>query len=122
MQKLGLPTLKEGHDCKACNLAKWNRPHFKPSNRERSSVIFEHIHSDVLVPNYPTGDGELYAIHFTCDCILLTKVYLMKKKSDTLNCFKKFVNFCKSEGYAIRILQCDNDGPYHGQDLIDFCA
>jgi hypothetical protein len=76
--------------CDAYELGKHTKSSYT-SSYNRSSCLFNLIHSDVCGP-YPitTLNGVRYFISFIDYFSRVTWLYLMKNKSDVLSCFKDF--------------------------------
>ena len=92
--------------------------------RPATSNPLERIHSDVCGKiDPPTHDGYEYFITFTDDHTHMTTVYLMRKKSETLDHFKTYYAMATSHfNRKIARIRCDNGGEYTSKKFKEFCA
>lgn len=105
-----LPSL----DCESCNVAKHH--HIDSSSRvnRRAKAPFELVHSDVWEPCPVTSKpGFWYFVAFVDDYSNMTRLYLMKKRSQL---FTHFCAFCAQIrtlfNVPIKVSQSDNAKEY----------
>jgi Integrase core domain len=99
--------------CNTCEFGKHTRSSYISSGN-RSSSIFDLIHSDIWGPcSTPTMNGYKYFVTFI-DCFSrVTWLYLMKNKSDVFVYFRNFHKSIQTQyGAMIKILRSDNDIEY----------
>ena len=109
--------------CDVCARTKMARLPFD-DKRPATSNPLERIHSDVCDKiDPPTHDGYEYFITFTDDHTHMTTVYLMRKKSETLDHFKTYYAMATSHfNRKIARIRCDNGGEYTSKKFKEFCA
>ncbi len=119
--------LKNGFGtCSSCVLGKQHKnPTLKrktKSQRKRSQVKGEYVHTDVCGPmTVPTVGGARYFITYTCDCTSMTKVYLTKTK-DALTTLKAFhQEILIPQGLRMRTLRHDGGGEYTSSGFTSLC-
>ena len=79
--------------CTGCVLGKGHRDSFPKSSESRSSRVLELVHSDIVGPlETPSIGGSRYFITFIDDFSKWTVIFTMRKKSEALECFKKYHN------------------------------
>ena len=117
-----------GPKCEVCQLAKHTHRSFpKRAGRHRAKEPLELVHTDVLGPiEEPTVGGSRYAILFTDDKTRWRMIYLMKAKSEALECLKRYVLDMKAlmQGRQVKALsglRSDNGGEYTGADFRRWC-
>ena len=129
MQKLGMVDGLPDHlsnelkFCDECAQGKMTQLPYS-GTRERATRPLERIHSDVCGFIRPaTPEGYRFFVTFTDDYTHMVAVYLMREKSDTLSCFKKYHAMATSHfGRAIARLRCDNGGEYTSNEFKNFCS
>lgn len=100
--------------CKPCVMGKMLIKPFTSSFPTASRPLYR-IHTDIMGP-FPVWSmsGYRYIITFIDDHTRFNKVYLMRNKSDALNCFKSFhtcsEKFLSSKGLKLSVLQSDRGG------------
>jgi hypothetical protein len=78
-------------ECEICITTKMTKKPFKPSTRKTTRPL-ELVHTDVIGPlKTPTPQGSRYAISFIDDFSRITKIYLMKEKSETIEKFQYYL-------------------------------
>jgi len=66
--------------------------------------------------------GATCAVHFTDDATRFTKVYMMKHKSDVVDCFQKYLTYCSSHGVKVKMLKSDWEKVYISKKMVALCA
>ncbi|GMJ03846.1 hypothetical protein HRI_004053800 [Hibiscus trionum] len=81
---------------------------------ERASDLLELIHTDVYGPiSTPARGGFQYIITFTDDFSRYGYIYLMHRKSESLEKFKEFKNEVENQtGKRIKALRSNRGGEY----------
>ncbi len=86
-----ISTSSDSFPCKGCVMGKAHRAAISKKAFSRSTRLLELVHSDVNGPvEVPSIGGSRYFITFIDDFSRWTVVYTMKKKSEALECFRKF--------------------------------
>ena len=119
----GLPDKLENVDMKCANCieSKMANVPFE-NNRSKTKEILELIHTDLNGPHSTTGyGGEKYFLTFIDDYSKCTRIFCIKNKSETANCFKEFVNLVENKfNKKIKKLRCDNGKEYLNKEIYDF--
>ena len=118
------------HKCDHCIIGKGHRQPFPRASSSRTSKLLELVHSDVNGPlEVPSHGGSRYFITFIDDFSKWTVVYMMKNKSESLECFAKFHKLAETHTgnkvlkvntihrtdqprEQIKVLRTDNGGEY----------
>ena len=109
--------------CEPCVLGKSPRKPFPKISTTKTKGILELIHSDVVGPLPQTTSGNRYLITFIDDYTRKIFGYLMKKKSDALNCFKDFhLKVTVEKESKIKTLRSDNGGEYMSKEFSQYLA
>ena len=121
---------KSPKSCAGCLTGKAHRISIPKQSSSRSSQLLELVHSDVNGPiEVPSIGGSRYFVTFIDDFSRWTSLYTMKKKSDTINCFKAFHAYAEKHTGArlknfnvihrsrkgaeeLKTLRSDNGGKY----------
>lgn len=92
------------------------------NNRKKTTEILEIIHTDLNGPHNTTGyGGEKYFLTFIDDYSKCTRIFCIKNKSETANCFIEFVNLVENKfNKRVKKLQCDNGKEYLNKDIYAF--
>jgi len=110
-----LPLLKNltSSICKQCQHGKKNRIRFKTKEPSTKKPL-EIEHANVCGPMRTTGlNGEIYFMLFVDDFTWMTWMFLLKKKSETFNCFQIFKELTENEiDMKIKFLRSDNGGEF----------
>jgi len=108
--------------CDACEYGKHTRSSYV-SRGSRSLSTFILIHSDVWTSPVTAISGAKYFVTFI-DCYSrMTWVYLMKHKSEVLECFKAFYAYVKNQfGTSIQIIRSDNGTEYVNKEFQGFLS
>ena len=117
--------------CEICALNKSSKLPFPKTAKNRSQKILGYIHTDVAGPFNPDRYGNKYLITFIDDYSRYAFVYYMKKKSETLDKFKEFIKYARTEIGSIvqsinvdnylRDIRSDNGGEYTSTEFNDYC-
>ena len=109
--------------CEPCLAGKMVADPFPPSSHH-SYGLLELVHSDVHGPiKVASFSGYKYWVTFIDDSGRFRAAYLMKKKSETFSCFKKFKAWAENQtGCSIKALREDKGGEYMSREFDDFCA
>ena len=83
----------------------------------------ELIHSDVFGPvPVPSLEGVIYYVRFMDDFSRNTRMYLLKKKSDSFSKFKDYKAVVENQtGKKIKVLRTDNGGEFYEKEFEKFC-
>lgn len=108
--------------CECCLRGKQSRSPFPESN-SKSKEILEIIHTDVCTMDTPTPSGHKYFVTFIDDFSKYTEIYLMKRKSDTFDKFKKYILGVQTQfNKKVKTVRSDNGGEYINESFKTFCA
>ncbi len=120
----------ESPDCEHCIIGKGCRRLFPHTPTSHTSHLLELVHSDANGPlEVPSLGGSRYFITFIDDCSKWTTAYMMKRNSESLDCFRHYrkmaethtgaklvtINTHHRTGSAkqeIKTLRTDNGGEY----------
>ncbi|KAI7703162.1 hypothetical protein KC353_g14273 [Hortaea werneckii] len=104
--------------CESCSLSK-SQKIYRTSDDCRAKGVFELIHSDIVGPVTPTGyDGSRYYVSFVDDCTRLSRVYVLKEKSQLMSRLKDFYQWCLAQrGVRIKRIRSDNGKEYDNGPL-----
>ncbi|KMQ84192.1 rna-dependent dna polymerase [Lasius niger] len=120
---VGLPKELESDyiKCAICIESKMTNSPFE-NNRRRAKEILEVIHTDINGPHPTVGNrGEKYFLTFIDKYSKLAKVYCIKAKSETYDCFVEYVNLVENiTGKRVKNLKCDNGKEYLNSSVYDF--
>ena len=118
----GLPEKIENIEMKCANCieSKMSNEPFE-NNRPKSTEILELIHTDLNGPHNTTGySGEKYFLTFIDDYSKCARIYCIKNKSETANCFIDYVNLVENQfNKRVKKLQCDNGKEYINKDILN---
>jgi transposase InsO family protein len=99
-------------------MAKQTRTPFNKKAR-RAGRPFELVHTDICGPFPESIDGYKYFVTFTDDYTRYSCTFLLKKKSDVLEAFKRYIRRMKRQfGWKLRRFRSDNGGEY-ASDALD---
>ena len=95
--------------CKQCQHGKQTRVKFKTKEHSATKPL-EIIHVDVCGPMRTKGlNGERYFLLFVDDFTRMTWMFLLRRKSETFNCFQIFKELTENEiDMKIKYLRSDN--------------
>jgi transposase InsO family protein len=89
---------KKIKDCKGCLKGKAHRAAMPKERTTKSSTALELIHSDICGPMSETStNGSKYFVTFIDDFTRYVTVMFMKKRSEVLECFKKFKTIAETQ-------------------------
>jgi len=113
---------EQGH-CEPCSLSKLQRAYTRTPS-QRAEGVFELIHSDLVGPITPTGyDGARYYVTFTDDYTRLTRVFILKEKSQLMSRLKEFHAWCFAQrGVKIKRIRSDNGKEFNNGPLKQWMA
>jgi hypothetical protein len=99
--------------CDSCVLGKQHRQPFT-TNMKRAQKPLELIHSDICGPMQVASlGGARYFILFIDDATRFTEVFIIKKKSEALRCFKEYRASVENlHSTRIKALRNDGGGEY----------
>ncbi|MGH2612511.1 MAG: DDE-type integrase/transposase/recombinase, partial [Rhabdochlamydiaceae bacterium] len=109
--------------CEVCITTKMKKQPFGVSTR-RATKPLELVHADLMGPlRVKTKfDQHVYVLTIVDDYSRFTKVYTMKKKSDTLEKFKSYIQEVGTPNTVeVRGLRTDNGGEFIGEVFEKFC-
>ena len=115
--------------CNGCVYGKGHQAPIPKKSTTRSSAVLELVHTDVAGPiSTPSRGGARYFITFIDDYSKWTTVYMMRDKSESFDCFKRFhrqaeTRFSKklrridfkhftNDQRLLKTLRSDNGGEY----------
>ncbi len=108
--------------CEACIYAKTKHQSvLKVHQGDGASTFGKEIHSDVWGPSrVETINGQKYFISFIDDCSCLTRIYLLRKKSESFSAYKNYEAWVKTHAKAdIRSLHSNWGGEYLSKEFIN---
>lgn len=118
----GIPNKLENENLK-CGTCVQNKMHnIKFENqRRRAKDLLEIIHVDTNGPHSTSYMGEKYFITFTDDFSKLSKVFIVKQKSEYYNCFKDYVNQVENiTNKKVKEVRCDNAKEMLSNEVYEF--
>jgi hypothetical protein len=83
-------------------------------NRPKS--IGEHVSSDVKSLSYTSFEGYKYVINFVDHYSRLGICYMMRKKSEAAECFKRYCKELEFYGFRVQHLHSDRGSEYFSQE------
>lgn len=107
-------TSDDSKNCGACLEGKMTRRHFEEVKCRDVNQKLRLVHSDLCGPmSVKSLGGAWYFLVIVDDFTRFTYVAFLKKKSDTLDEFKSFVNLMSTQGHGkVRALRTDNGKEY----------
>ena len=108
--------------CKQCQHGKQTRVKFKTKEYSTTKPL-ELIHADVCGPMRTKGlNGERYFLLFVDDFTRMTWMFLLRRKSETFNCFQIFKELTENEiDMKIKCLRSDNRGEFVSKEFNKYC-
>ena len=92
-----------------------------PSSTNRATELLELVHSDVYFVGHTSHSGYNYWATFIDDCSCKKVVVPMKRKSDTLDAFKRFKAYAeKQTGKTLKRFREDKGGEYMSTEFDTF--
>uniref|UniRef100_T1IKU9 Integrase catalytic domain-containing protein n=1 Tax=Strigamia maritima TaxID=126957 RepID=T1IKU9_STRMM len=120
----GLPKLiKKEMNCITCIKAKQTKHYGKAKTKITLSEVLDLVHTDVWGPTkYESKGGAKYYVSFVDDYSRWIKTYVMKSKSQVIDCFKDYIGYMKRlTGAKIKRLRSDNETEYCNDKLKQIC-
>uniref|UniRef100_T1IYA1 Uncharacterized protein n=1 Tax=Strigamia maritima TaxID=126957 RepID=T1IYA1_STRMM len=120
----GLPKLvKKEMNCITCIKAKQTKHYGKAKTKITSLGVLDLVHTDVWgLTKYESKGGVKYCVSFVDDYTRWVKVYVMKSKSQVIDCFKDYISYMKRlTGAKIKRLRSDNGTEYCNDKLKQIC-
>ena len=112
--------------CDSCAVSKSKRQPVNWKARERHTKPGQLIHTDI---NGPMENASLKGMHyivcFIDDATRYGVIYLMKAKSEVLDCFKQYIDYMRVRQVTVgtsSTLQSDNDTVYRDKHFSNFCG
>lgn len=108
--------------CEVCVRGKMHRSPFPKESESKSSAVLDLVHTDICGPmRTATLGGRKYFLTFTDDYSRYTVVYIVRRKSETLEKIKEFVEMAKTQfGRKPKILRSDRGGEYIGNQVRNY--
>jgi hypothetical protein len=90
IEQLEVSNLQPCELCDTCHEGKARRTSF-PWRNSKTDKVLDRVHSDLVGPiTPPTDDGKNYFVTFIDNHSRYSQVYLLERKSETLEVFKKY--------------------------------
>jgi hypothetical protein len=107
--------------CEVCELAKHKHASFSLSNKVGTSPFYL-IHTNVWGPSIvPNISGARWFVTFIDDCMRVTRVYLLRQKSEVTSGFLHFFSMVKKTSFEwVLRVRYDNVKDYFNHELIPF--
>ena len=121
---IGLPQITEPDKvCDKCCISKQSRSSYNTEIPTRATRKLETIHSDVCGPfEVKSMGGNNYFVSFIDEFTRKLWIYLIVKKSEVLDVFKKFRIMVQNEsGEVVSKLRTDGGGEYTSNEFRSFC-
>jgi transposase InsO family protein len=109
--------------CDVCSANKVTRTTV-PNSRINPPVHtqpFERVWSDVKGPIDKDCFGNQYFVTFVCDVTRFCLVYPIKRKSEVILQFKRFLEWVRRQGFSVRHLNTDGGGEYTSNAFESLC-
>ncbi|CAJ2647569.1 unnamed protein product [Trifolium pratense] len=120
----GLPKIEMPEEmCEDCIQSKQHRHSFSKDALSKTKSVLEVVYSDVCGPmQVDSIGGNKYFVSFIDDFSRKMWTYLISKKSDVLDVFKKFkLTVERQSGYKLKTLRTDGGGEYVSTEFAKFC-
>ncbi|CAJ2661986.1 unnamed protein product [Trifolium pratense] len=120
----GLPKIQIPNEiCEDCVQSKQHRDSFNKHVMSRTKCVLEVIYSDVCGPmQVDSTGGNRYFVSFVDDYSRKLWTYLINKKSEVFNVFKRFKSMVeKQSGHELKVLKTDGGGEYVSGEFTEFC-
>jgi hypothetical protein len=121
---VGLPSIRAtSHICESCMVGKQARNPFKAWLTTRTTQLLEVVYSDVCGPfEVQSLGGNSFFVSFIDDCSKKLWLYLIKRKADVFDVFRKFKLMVeKQSGCKLKVLRTDGGGEYTSREFGAFC-
>ncbi|CAJ2677087.1 unnamed protein product [Trifolium pratense] len=120
----GLPSLQVPEEiCEECVQSKQHRGSFSKHAASKTNSVLEVVYSDVCGPMQVNSiGGNMYFVSFIDDFSRKLWTYLISKKSDVFEIFKKFkATVERQSGKRLKTLRTDGGGEYVSHEFAKFC-
>ncbi|GAU26253.1 hypothetical protein TSUD_224440 [Trifolium subterraneum] len=120
----GLPKIQIPNEvCEDCVQSKQHRDSFNKDVKSRTKSVLEVIYSDVCGPmQVDSNGGNRYFVSFVDDHSRKLWTYLIKRKSEVFDVFKKFKAMAKKQSdHKLKVLKTDGGGEYVSKVFSEFC-
>jgi hypothetical protein len=107
--------------CESCVYAKATRKHVPDVREGKRAVEFGgEVHSDLWGKSpVESKGGKLYYVTFIDDKTRLTHLYLLRKKDETFDAYKKYEAWVETQmSKKVKILNSDRGGEYLGDEMV----
>jgi transposase InsO family protein len=121
---LGLPDIKVPSEvCEECVQAKQPKSSFSKDAERRTKDLLEVVYSDVCGPLQVNSlGGNKYFVTFIDNHSRKLWTYLINKKSEVLEVFKRFKSLVERQsGFKIKVLRTDGGGEYMSSEFTALC-
>jgi hypothetical protein len=109
--------------CESCVYAKATRKHIPDVREGKRAVEFGgEVHSDLWRKSpVESKGGKLYYVTFIDDKTRLTHLYLLKKKDETFDAYKKYEAWVETQmSKKVKVLNSDRGGEYLGDEMVAY--
>ncbi|GAU15782.1 hypothetical protein TSUD_235980 [Trifolium subterraneum] len=120
----GLPKIQVPNEvCEDCVQSKQHRDSFNKEVKSRTKNVLEVIYSDVCGPmQVDSTGGNRYFVSFVDDHSRKLLTYLIKRKSEVFDVFKKFKAMAeKQSDHKLKVLKTDGGGEYVSNAFSEYC-
>ncbi|GAU22960.1 hypothetical protein TSUD_247040 [Trifolium subterraneum] len=120
----GLPRIHVPNEvCEDCVQSKQHRDSFNKDVKSRTKNVLEVIYSDVCGPmQVDSTSGNRYFVSFFYDHNRKLWTYLIKRKSEVFDVFKKFKAMAeKQSDHKLKVLKTDGGGEYVSNAFSEYC-
>ncbi|GAU30308.1 hypothetical protein TSUD_385290 [Trifolium subterraneum] len=120
----GLPDIKVSYEvCEECVQAKQPKSSFSKDAERRTKDLLEIVYSDVCGPLQVNSlGGNKYFVTFIDNHSRKLWTYLINKKSEVLEVFKRFKSLVERQsGFKIKVLRTDGGGEYMSSEFTALC-
>ncbi|GAU32405.1 hypothetical protein TSUD_220940 [Trifolium subterraneum] len=109
--------------CEDCVQSKQHRDNFNKDVKSRTNNVLEVIYSDVCGPmQVDSTGGNKYFVSFVDDHSRKLWTYLIKRKSEVFDVFKKFKAMAeKQSDHKLKVLKIDGGGEYVSNAFSEYC-
>jgi len=120
----GMPKIEvPQYMCKECIQCKQTRKSFSKFIQQKAKERLGVVYSDICAPmQIETLSGSRYFICFVDDVTRKMWVYLLKRKNEALDNFKKFKSMSERQSdRKLKVLRTDGEGEYTSKEFAEFC-
>ena len=109
--------------CEECVQGKMHKSNFSKDAGHRTKVHLEVVYSDVCGPMQVNSfGGNRYFVTFIYYFIRKLWIYLIKRKDEVFDVFKKFKSMVERQcGHKLKILKTDGRGEYTSNEFGNYC-